>query len=1098
MQNPSPSLLEALYALKPNAIYTMATPKAIVSAAALFSQNVVSGFRWGESGKLLQIVFKGSPSISVRFSCEDGALVSSCDCGAPSRPSCRHVLVSAMTVARILHEAKFHEVDLPGIRIVQFRHQLKIKPKEATRAKVYFTPRPGQAAFEIDYDSGKREASWRVAGTPENMEWLKWQDTEPESVAAAFGDWLEAKPENTDVEVRVPSGTMEFSEIRSREMNGRTHLQVEGSSVVIKRTLLDASGQPAEPFLDLGYGLALLPEHKSFARITPRGAWDGFANFSNNQPGSQKLSLDVSQFWTRTPLRPESRCTLLDRDGRETEWTEIEGQGAMVAITDESSVRLSLRIRHDGRELMVHQQLLGQFRRLFVDGPFSLLAQSPGRRRRLAELLVSEIKEDSWGAISRDPAFISPAMHGDDAVKCLRTLRNQIQEMDEKHLLADPLALNPWQACSQAGTAALRLVEALVLTFPGEDILRSKDFIFTLDSAAFFERLPHFSNVCASLGIDLRLNGGTVAAQTATLSLKALPAGSIDWFELHPELQAGTLTIPRSAWAEILRTGKYTTEDQETIALDAASLETLRKVTGLLGLQTGGEVIQRLRLFDLLALRKEGAILELPSEYASVLESLQNFESITSSPLPKGLKANLRAYQHHGYDWLSFLYRHRFGACLADDMGLGKTLQAIALLQALHEGGVPKQSPHPHLVVLPPTLLFNWQNELTRFAPALEIREYTGQKRVANFAGADVILTTYDLARRDIEILAKVNFDVIIFDEAQAIKNPAASRTQAMKRLNGRFRLCLTGTPLENHIGEFLSIMEAAVPGIFGDQKRLAAQQEAGFHVLDRARPFILRRTKEKILSELPPKIESDVYFPLSDRQKEYYTRAVGDVREEVLAAYQERPAQQAGIMALAALMRLRQICISPAMLTPEFDEVSPKLDFLTEQLAEIIEAGHAAIIFSQFVKALDLVANTLTESGLSFIRMDGSTPTPRRKELVETFQNGQAPGIFLISLKTGGAGLNLTRASYVYHLDPWWNPAVENQASDRAHRIGQTNSVYVQRLLMRHTIEEKMMTLKQHKKDLFAAVVDRNEAASLTGEVSLKPADFQFLLSQD
>jgi non-specific serine/threonine protein kinase len=336
---------------------------------------------------------------------------------------------------------------------------------------------------------------------------------------------------------------------------------------------------------------------------------------------------------------------------------------------------------------------------------------------------------------------------------------------------------------------------------------------------------------------------------------------------------------------------------------------------------------------------------------------------------------------------------------------------------------------------------------------------------------------------------------VAVFDEAQAVKNSAAARTRAVTQIRARFRLCLTGTPLENHIGEFHSIMETAVPGLFGDRKAFLRDHEAGLPVLDRVRPFLLRRTKDKILSELPPKVESDAYFPLSDSQRECYTRVVGEVRKEVLAAYEDRPAQQAGIVALAALLRLRQICISPAMLPGDFEPGSPKIDYLVEQLAELAEEGHAALVFSQFVKALKLTASALESAGLPFLHMDGSTPTKERKALVEGFQSGTGPGIFLISLKTGGSGLNLTRASYVYHLDPWWNPAVENQASDRVHRIGQKSSVFVQRLLMRHTVEEKMMGLKQKKQALFAAVLEQGDASSTGGAAALTAEDFRFLI---
>jgi non-specific serine/threonine protein kinase len=393
-------------------------------------------------------------------------------------------------------------------------------------------------------------------------------------------------------------------------------------------------------------------------------------------------------------------------------------------------------------------------------------------------------------------------------------------------------------------------------------------------------------------------------------------------------------------------------------------------------------------------------------------------------------------------------------------------------------------------------LLFNWRSEIERFSPTLSVAEYSGGSRdIERLQGVDIALTTYDLVRRDIDAFARVAFHALVLDEAQNVKNPSAARAQAVARLKRRFTLCLTGTPLENHVGEYYSILNLALPGIFGAydsfRTRLAQGDAA---ILARARPFVLRRSKSEILTELPPKTEQDVYLEMSEEQKEIYTRVVGEVREEVLKAYGHKTRGQAGIMALAALLRLRQVCVSPELLGHKLDEPAPKMSALLAALCELYEEGHAALVFSQFTRGLDAAQRVLEAAGLPTIRLDGSTPTVERKKLVCAFQEDKEPSFFLISLQAGGVGLNLTRANYVFHLDPWWNPAVENQASARAHRMGQRHAVLVQRFLMSHSVEEKMSGLKQRKQALFDQIMDVSGRQDERGLPLLTREDFDFL----
>lgn len=638
-------------------------------------------------------------------------------------------------------------------------------------------------------------------------------------------------------------------------------------------------------------------------------------------------------------------------------------------------------------------------------------------------------------------------------------------------------------------------------------------WVMVVPKAEVMARFAPLMGACREANIELTFEEQTVETVQFDLSVRATPQeGLIDWFELTPEVTSGGSAIPQEHWEAWVKGELMRGSDGRVRVIDPQSQAAFEQFRQILRLQAAEDKrgkkravseplrVPRLRIFDWLALRQAGVRCEIPAEISGILESLSGFEAIPALPLPAGMVATLRPYQIDGYRWLAFLYRHRFGACLADDMGLGKTLQAIALLGAIKEGLIEDQTGSkgprpPHLIVLPPTLLFNWHHEIETFFPSLRVSEFTGAHRSLETVEADIILTTYELARRDIVNLEKQEFDVIVFDEAQAIKNLTASRSKAMRRLKGRFKVCLTGTPVENHAGEYYSILELALPGLFGDygQFMAALRQPGTFDPLPRARPFVMRRTKEKILPELPPKVESDAWLELSPIQKGYYTRAVAEVRAEVMEAFEDKTSAQAGIVALSALTRLRQICISPALLDPEQAEISPKIEHLINKLFELRDEGHAALVFSQFTRALDLLGVHLKARELDYIRIDGTTPMKDRKTRVAAFQKGEGPGFFLISLKTGGVGLNLTRASYVFHLDPWWNPAVENQASDRAHRIGQTEHVFVQRLLMRHTVEEKMMLLKARKRALFDEVLGETE--NRTGSSLLTRDDMAWLL---
>ena len=618
--------------------------------------------------------------------------------------------------------------------------------------------------------------------------------------------------------------------------------------------------------------------------------------------------------------------------------------------------------------------------------------------------------------------------------------------------------------------------------------------------------LPALAERLQMEGFSLRIGSEPLAPAAWAFSLDATRSGQ-DWFELKPEIRCNGEILTEDELRGLMDGSGLLHRDGKLLLLDDVSAQVLAMFAGAMPSakkKRKGEQepvrVPRLQILDWLLLRSHGVEVRLSPDDAGILDSLLNFSAIPDRQLPTLLNATLRHYQVDAWHWLAFLYEHRFGACLADDMGLGKTVQGIALLAGIMSGALVSSAPPgtPHLVVAPPSLLFNWEAELARFLPAARVLIYSGSGRNRDdFANHDIIITSYGIVQRDGDLLAGLNFNVLIFDETQVVKNLQAATTNAVRKLRGSFTLALTGTPVENHLGEYFAIMDLCLPGLLGTREEFSRKLSQGgaaatARLIGRTRPFVLRRTKQLIANELPPKIEMDIPLELTAKQRVFYQRTVEEVRTKVKEAYENNAPGQARIIALTAILRLRQICLAPALASVGASASSPKLEFLIEQLAELRDEGHSALVFSQFTSYLDIIEKGLKEQGFICQRLDGSTPVLQRKNLVQTFQNSAQPSVFLISLKAGGKGLNLTRATYVYHMDPWWNPAVENQASDRAHRIGQTAQVTITRLIMRHTIEEKMMALKEQKTQLYRTIL---EDGADGGGAGLTREDFDFLL---
>lgn len=713
-------------------------------------------------------------------------------------------------------------------------------------------------------------------------------------------------------------------------------------------------------------------------------------------------------------------------------------------------------------------------------------------------------EEMNWSQVVLDPRprlsiLKSNAKNGGKNLRCrvsfeyegrilpLRSPKRAITDLKARRVLIRNLAFE---------RQAVATLESLGLSEVGG---RQQD---THDMLVEKKELPGVAQKLIEIGWHVEAEGRRIRGGG---DLKVQVTSGIDWFDLHGKLDFAdeAVELPQLLAAAkkgdpfiLLDDGTYGILPEAWLARYASLARFGEKIDGALRFTRP----QALLLDAMLEGLPE---VHLDQGFAALREKLLNFRGIKPRRKPKAFRGTLRQYQQEGLGWLHFLREFGFGGCLADDMGLGKTVQVLALLQhRLRKETPAKKNGAPSLIVVPRSIVYNWIEEAERFTPNLRVLDYSGPRRSAlipSFQKHDIIITTYGLLRKDIAILKEIDFKYAILDEAQAIKNPSAQVAKATRLIRAEHRLALTGTPVENQVGDIFSIFEFLNPGLLGHSQAVekltfdgGTGDRESLEVLAKAlRPFILRRTKGQVLTELPEKMEQTLYCDLDRGQRKKYEELRVFYRASLDSKIKKDGIKRSKIHILEALLRLRQAACHPGLVDKSLvNESSAKLEVLIEQLHEVTAGGHKALVFSQFTSMLAILRKKLDGLGITYEYLDGRTR--KRQEKVRRFQTDAQCPLFLISLKAGGLGLNLTAADYCFIMDPWWNPAVEAQAIDRAHRIGQTRKVMAYRIIARDTVEEKILQLQQGKQKLADSIISANTSFLK----NITPGDIQLLLS--
>ena len=1134
--------LEGFENLDVGELYYIGNRQFVERGLSYYRNFAVEGFEWDNKEKRLSAIVQGNrrEPYDVKLQVRAGEMEFQCDCPSWSTyGGCKHVIAATAAMFLAVQGKSVGGFEMPPDYAQDLRKQLGYRDvggstlaedgsEEIVETELWLMEVRGFGNLDFQIRGEVPQELLHSVGVtlPSSYGFSVAKEFSLGSVAKNLPKLLsQAKAAKIPVTIGV-NGDPKAMQMRRKACHMRVVYDYSDDQVNRSLHFSDDAGKPLEAY-------SLIPE-SPFVILTNgdlhrvKGLEDGVPE----DGGRLLFSTDGESFNDSAyrrhygPMQAKTANYDFLVDGEAIEPEAIDGKAVRIemdlhAVENAAGERESLEfelyasIGELKLDLQAYQESLIES---VLTGSYGALLSAKRRVRALSDLLrrVLSANEQSVAIDLHELAADFPELLSEEFGSVVRHIVDKVvnfigaSRVDEPRLVLDE-AQARWLA------SPLHLGKVSMLLFSMYDAVSRDDLKGLSEGRLMLSRhdnddgvLQRLVSVCAALGVRVRFNDQAIRTAPLSISLQGRHGGAgndIDWFELHPSITCGDRSISQSEWKRLIRGQLFLEADDGSLIMpevgegEADGLQMIAEIlqrgrpshgeTGL-GSQ-GGLQISRLEMLDWIALRRRGVQVDLPESVESVFQSLTKFEQLEDFVPPKKLQAQLRPYQRDGCAWIDFMYTHRFGACLADDMGLGKTVQTIAFLAHRFELATEEDPLASVLIVVPPSLVFNWLDEFARFAPHIRVTDcLSPSKWEHSLQNAQVVLTTYDRVRIEAKTMSEHQFDILVFDEAHNLKNVSTARTKAAARLNRRFTLCLTGTPVENNVSEFFSVLTATVPGIFGHLKDFKERyRKEPQKTLRRAAPFVLRRTKEKILKELPKKEEHELFLEMSPIQKEIYTRTVSEVRTEVAEAYKDRPEQQAGIVALAAILRLRQVCVSPALLGKPMAEPAPKFIHMADQLEELQAEGNSALVFSQFIGGLDQMQAIAEERSIPFLRMDGSTPVPKRKELVQRFQSGEGPSFFFISLKTGGVGLNLTRANYVFHLDPWWNPAVENQASDRAHRIGQTRSVFVQRLIMQHTIEARMLELKARKAELFRQLVEEPGGNSASAKLSRSDLDY-------
>ena len=1117
-----------------------------------FRTHAVKNLRWDPVNREIVATIWGSRSKPYRVDLwvEQERLEHRCDCVAYEHTgNCKHCVAAAAAVYCAIHEKSFAGIQMPDTYIQELRRQLgytalaepaetisttqfaKIKPVSQTLL-LKVLPSSGNLVFKILGQLPSRFVTELAAiltdATTSRRLAREFTLEDPESELPAV--LSVAKGHSVSVLIEVGSSQLPLT-IKQGTLQPYYALNIHNDKIFPKLIGQSDTGERIEMEGILGNTYWGVAKDGALYDLGDNAADDYYHLVSAHDDlyTIQPLPVLLDDFSTKVTVQPFEKAWITERHIR----FECEGEEASLVQVDANAVSLAVNMQAgpNSRTAALSFWAVVRGQRIALEPLTQLILKSileqrgdffnaKSRVRVLMDTLRQYVAADASERLlirnraeGEIPEFFGAYQAGIVA-KIFNGLDATLDaESSDFEVLGIDTGCAEWVRYPMPIKKIAMLLFSCFAPETRDDIRLLEKCYFSVDGPGLLEAmLQRASLVAQTLKVDFKYENKAVRSAPVKVEMisELERKSDIDWFALHPDIQCGEHTLNGAEWQLLIR-GELLLRDkdgnwiipnigineEENMHLLAEMFAQKQRSAGSNRSKSDSEAVQisRVEMLDWLSMRQRGLKISLPAEAEKLFQSLREFKQLDAFELPKGFNAELRAYQNEGCAWIEFLYKHRFGACLADDMGLGKTVQTIGFIaQRLQDDLAQKKG--SILIVLPPSLVFNWLDEFERFAPGITVQGcLTRHSLNRAVQTSQVILTTYDRVRVEIADYEAQHFDIVVFDEAHNLKNITAARTKAAARLNRRFTLCLTGTPVENNISEFYSVMTTSVPGIFGTLKYFKDTfRRDPERILARAKPFILRRTKDKILKELPRKEEHELFLEMTDLQKEMYARTVAEVREEVAEAFDDRTEQQAGIVALAAILRLRQVCVSPELMNKPLKELAPKFAYMADKLVELESEGNAALVFTQFRGALDELEKVAKQAGVRYLRMDGRTPMPKRKQLVADFQSEDGPSFFFISLKTGGVGLNLTRANYVFHIDPWWNPSVENQASDRAHRIGQKRSVFVQRLIMKHTIEERMLVLKARKAALFRQLVESPQGQS--SRDSLTRDDFEFLIS--